>query len=270
MLSNDSTWSDVFSLFKGYSTLYECCLIFHGKTDNLKQDVLLAYRSIRCAFTSTDVTSRINEFDVELASRFENGCRLSPTHSNESEGDHAIFISWNKSQQDLQLDTLTNGNEILMYHGTSRDYCLNWIEYCTWDLKSYKEGQDFNTCNESAFYLQTDFDSAKKRGIGTKLKGKMSCVMVFTAKESYKTTKNYTELKGKKEWDDAVMDFRKDKTPKFLKKMHCIEGVMVNNPKDVSKGKTPTGAGRGGVQICIKTERFFEDNFRFLGLALYE
>ena len=43
MLSSDSTWLDVINLFKGYSKLYECCLLFHGKTDNLKQDVLLAY-----------------------------------------------------------------------------------------------------------------------------------------------------------------------------------------------------------------------------------
>ena len=93
--------------------------------------------------------------------------------------------------------------------------------------------------------------------------------MIFTANEPYKTSNKYTELKGK-EWVDAVKDFRNDKTPKVKKKMHCIEGSMVTNPKEVSKGKTPKGSGRDGVQICIKNQIFFKDNFRFLGLALYE
>eukprot|EP00835_Amoeboradix_gromovi_P000805 NODE_30_length_32972_cov_0.541052.p8 type:complete len:451 gc:universal NODE_30_length_32972_cov_0.541052:20423-21775(+) len=136
MLSSDSTWSDVFNLFKGYSKLYECCVLFHGTTDNLKKDVLLAYKSIRCAFTSTDVISNLKVFDDSLALQFKNNCLLSFTQSNVSGDDNKIFISWNKNQQELQLDTLTNENEILMHHGTSRGYCLTWIEACTWDLKS--------------------------------------------------------------------------------------------------------------------------------------
>eukprot|EP00834_Sanchytrium_tribonematis_P003508 NODE_137_length_16306_cov_0.462640.p3 type:complete len:586 gc:universal NODE_137_length_16306_cov_0.462640:3540-1783(-) len=268
MLTNEATWSDVFYLFKGYSKLYDCCISFHGKTDNLKKDVLLAYESIQGAFTSIDVISSFKDFDGNLATRFKDGCRLSFTQSNESKDD-TIFISWNINQEELKLDQLRNENEILLYHGTCGSYCLNWIEDCTWELKSgYTFGQDFNTTNESAFYLQNNFDSAKERGNSTKLNGNMVCVMVFTAKDSYKTSENYKELKGM-EWRDAVTDFRQNKIPRKLRKTYCVEGPMVSNSTDIGKGKIPIESSRRDVQICIKNEKYFKYNFRFLGIALY-